>query len=98
MTLFGRDSLISALEMLAYMPEMAGETLRLLAFFQGTSRDNWRDEEPGKMMHELRVGEMARLGEIPQTPCLVFQRDDAQQLRIVDSAVTGQFEIRTADD
>jgi glycogen debranching enzyme len=67
-TLFGRDALISALETLAWLPGRAEDTVRLLASFQGTRVDDWRDEEPGKVMHELRVGEMARLGEIPQTP------------------------------
>ncbi|HEX8989876.1 MAG TPA: glycogen debranching N-terminal domain-containing protein [Rhodocyclaceae bacterium] len=66
--LFGRDSLIAALEALAFLPDRAEDTLHLLASFQGTRDDTWRDEEPGKIMHELRVGEMARLGEIPQTP------------------------------
>jgi glycogen debranching enzyme len=39
-----------------------------MARYQGTKIDHWRDEEPGKIMHELRVGEMAHLNEIPQTP------------------------------
>ena len=67
-TLFGRDSLISALQSLAYEPDVAEQTLRLLAKFQGTQVDAWRDEGPGKIMHELRVGEMAHTGEVPQTP------------------------------
>jgi glycogen debranching enzyme len=67
-TLFGRDAIISALEALAFLPGRAEDTLRLLASFQGTKNDDWRDEEPGKIMHELRVSEMARLNEIPQTP------------------------------
>ncbi len=67
-TLFGRDSIIAALQSLAYEPELAEQTLRLLAKFQGTKVDAWRDEGPGKIMHELRVGEMAHTGEIPQTP------------------------------
>ncbi|HJW57255.1 MAG TPA: glycogen debranching N-terminal domain-containing protein [Burkholderiaceae bacterium] len=67
-TLFGRDAIISALETLAFLPGRAEDTLRLLASFQGTREDHWRDEEPGKIMHELRVGEMAHLDEIPQTP------------------------------
>ncbi|HKB55494.1 MAG TPA: glycogen debranching N-terminal domain-containing protein [Ramlibacter sp.] len=67
-TLFGRDALISALETLAFLPGRAEDTVRLLASFQGTREDHWRDEEPGKIMHELRVGEMAHLDEIPQTP------------------------------
>ena len=68
MTLFGRDSLISGLQSLAYEPNVAEQTLRLLAKFQGDKVDDWRDEQPGKIMHELRVGEMAHLNEVPQTP------------------------------
>jgi glycogen debranching enzyme len=67
-TLFGRDSLIAALQMLAYNPDIAAQTLRLLARYQGQKVDAWRDEEPGKIMHELRVGELAHLNEVPQTP------------------------------
>jgi glycogen debranching enzyme len=67
-TLFGRDSLISSLQTLAWEPEVAGQTLRLLAGYQGTKVDAWRDEEPGKIMHELRVGELANTDRIPQTP------------------------------
>jgi glycogen debranching enzyme len=67
-TLFGRDSIISAIESLPYLPDSAEDTVRLLASYQGTAHDEWRDEEPGKIMHELRVGEMAHLHEIPQTP------------------------------
>jgi glycogen debranching enzyme len=67
-TLFGRDSLITALQMLAYHPRIAEHTLRLLARYQGTRQDETRDEEPGKILHELRVGELANLKVIPQTP------------------------------
>ncbi len=67
-TLFGRDSLITALQMLGYHPGVAEQTLRLLAQYQGTREDEWRDEEPGKILHELRVGELANLDAIPQTP------------------------------
>jgi glycogen debranching enzyme len=67
-TLFGRDSLLAAYQTLAFDPEIAAETLRLLAGRQGTHDDDFRDEQPGKILHELRIGELARLGEIPQTP------------------------------
>ncbi len=67
-TLFGRDSLITALQTLAFRPSIAEQTLRLLAKYQGTKVDDYRDEQPGKILHELRVGEMARLNEIPQSP------------------------------
>ncbi|HEX5473600.1 MAG TPA: glycogen debranching N-terminal domain-containing protein [Vicinamibacterales bacterium] len=66
--LFGRDSLIAGIETLAYEPSVAADTARLLAGFQGTTTDEWRDEEPGKILHELRLGELAHLNEIPQTP------------------------------
>ncbi|MGH7230604.1 MAG: amylo-alpha-1,6-glucosidase [Nitrospiraceae bacterium] len=67
-TLFGRDSLITALQTLAYHPGIAEQTLRLLATYQGEREDEWRDEQPGKILHELRVGEMANLDVIPHTP------------------------------
>ncbi|RUU97364.1 amylo-alpha-1,6-glucosidase [Mesorhizobium sp. M1A.F.Ca.IN.020.06.1.1] len=63
--LFGRDSLIVALEMLAFQPEIAAQTLRLLAGYQGRRTDRWREEQPGKILHELRVGELARAGNVP---------------------------------
>ena len=66
--LFGRDSIISSLQTLAYEPDIAEETIRLLAKYQGTKHDDSRDEEPGKILHELRRGELANLNEIPQTP------------------------------
>lgn len=66
--LFGRDSIIAALETLAYDPEVAEQTIRLLAKYQGAKTDEWRDEQPGKILHELRRGELANLNEIPQTP------------------------------
>ena len=66
--LFGRDSIITALQTLGYDPAIAEQTLRLLAQYQGREHNEWRDEQPGKILHELRLGEMARLGEIPHTP------------------------------
>jgi glycogen debranching enzyme len=64
-TLFGRDSLITAFQMLSFVPGIAEGTLRLLAGRLGTEYDDERDEEPGKVLHELRVGEPATLGETP---------------------------------
>jgi glycogen debranching enzyme len=88
-TLFGRDAIISALEALAFIPGRAEDTVRLLASFQGSRDDAWRDEEPGKIMHELRVGEMARLGEIPQTP--YYGSVDATPLFLVLLAMHAQW-------
>lgn len=67
-TLFGRDSLISASQMLILDPAIARDTLKLLALYQGQVDDEWREEEPGKILHEIRTGEMARCNEIPHTP------------------------------
>ncbi len=66
--LFGRDSLIASLQMLAYSPSIAEQTLRLLAKLQGQHVDASRAEEPGKILHELRRGELANSRQIPQTP------------------------------
>jgi glycogen debranching enzyme len=66
--LFGRDSVIASMQVIPYNPAISKSTLRLLARYQGRKSDPWRDEEPGKIMHELRVGEKSNLNEIPQTP------------------------------
>ena len=67
-TLFGRDSIIAASQTLMLDPTIARETLTILADYQGKNEDDWRDEQPGKILHELRMGEMARCQEIPHTP------------------------------
>ena len=67
-TLFGRDSIITSLEVVPFMPDVARETLRILADWQATEDDPDRDMEPGKILHELRVGELARTGELPHRP------------------------------
>jgi glycogen debranching enzyme len=67
-TLFGRDSLISATQMLMLNPAIARDTLLLLAHYQSQGEDPRREAEPGKIPHELRLGEMARCQEIPHTP------------------------------
>ncbi|MGF2618309.1 amylo-alpha-1,6-glucosidase [Rossellomorea vietnamensis] len=65
---FGRDSLIAALQMLAFQPEVAKGTLLTMASLQGTKVDPWRDEQPGKIMHEIRYGELANTDQIPFSP------------------------------
>jgi glycogen debranching enzyme len=67
-TLFGRDSIITSLQVLPFMPDVARETLQILADWQATEDDPERDMEPGKILHELRVGELARTGELPHRP------------------------------
>jgi len=66
--LFGRDAIITALESLAFHPQLAAQTLTVLADRQATEMDPEHDAEPGKILHELRVGEMARSRELPFTP------------------------------
>ena len=65
---FGRDSLITALQMLPFEPQIARGTLRFLARHQGTRDDPFTDQEPGRILHELRRGEMAACREIPFIP------------------------------
>jgi glycogen debranching enzyme len=65
---FGRDALISAHQLLMVNPSPARDALRLLARYQGQRDDPWRDEEPGKILHEIRRGELAGAGLVPHTP------------------------------
>ena len=65
---FGRDGLIAAMEFLPLYPQVARGTLAFLAAYQGKKVDSFTDEEPGKILHEFRKGEMAALREIPYIP------------------------------
>jgi glycogen debranching enzyme len=67
-TLFGRDAAVVALQTLPYGLQMAQQTLRLLARYQATRVDAYRDAAPGKILHEYRAGELARARAIPQSP------------------------------
>ena len=66
--LFGRDTLIVSLQTMIVYPEFAAGTLEVLAQYQATQRDDYRDAEPGKILHELRYGELAHFKLIPHTP------------------------------
>src|SRR5262249_206529 len=64
-TTFGRDGLITALKLLWFDPSVGRGVLRRLAFYQAKTDDPARDAQPGKILHEMRSGEMAALNEIP---------------------------------
>jgi glycogen debranching enzyme len=68
MALFGRDSLITSYEMLPFAPELAATTLRALAETQGKKEVELTEEEPGRILHELRFGELTHFQERPQAP------------------------------
>src|SRR5258705_6218081 len=92
-TTFGRDGLITALQMLWVDPRIARGVLKRLAFFQAKAIDPLNDAEPGKILHEMRGGEMAALREVPF----------AQYYGSVDSTplfvlLAGLYVERTADE
>jgi glycogen debranching enzyme len=67
-TVFGRDSIIVSLQNMITHAGFALGTLKKLGQLQATELDDWRDAQPGKILHEIRTGELARLGQIPHTP------------------------------
>jgi glycogen debranching enzyme len=92
MALFGRDSLITSYQALPFAPELAATTLRVLAARQGTRVDPFRDEEPGKILHELRVGELTHFGQRPHSP--YYGTADATPLWLV---LLDEYERWTGD-
>jgi glycogen debranching enzyme len=66
--LFGRDSLLPTIQCLAFNPALGACTAKALAHWQGKKDDDRTREQPGKILHELRVGELAHLHEVSQTP------------------------------
>ena len=89
---FGRDALLTGFQALLATPEVARQALRFLARLQGTTVDPARDEEPGKIPHEMRFGEMAAAGEVPHTP--YYGSVDATPLFLV---LLGEYFQWTAD-
>ena len=65
---FGRDALITGLQLVPFEPALARSVLRFLARYLGTTTDDFTDQEPGKVLHEYRRGEMAACREIPFIP------------------------------
>jgi glycogen debranching enzyme len=81
MALFGRDSLITSFQALPYLPGFAAATLRALAARQARVRDDFHEQEPGKILHELRFGELTASGARPHSP--YFGTADATPLFLV---------------
>jgi glycogen debranching enzyme len=81
MTIFGRDSILTSLQALAFTPDLAATTIRVLAGWQGRAIDDFRDMDPGRILHEMRYGETAAFGEQPHTP--YYGNADATPLFVV---------------
>lgn len=79
--LFGRDSLLVSLQTILVYPEFAQGALEVLGAHQATERDDYRDAEPGKILHELRYGELAHFKLIPHTP--YYGTSDATPLYLI---------------
>ncbi|MGM0603437.1 MAG: glycogen debranching N-terminal domain-containing protein [Bacillota bacterium] len=89
---FGRDSIITALQTLCFNPEFSRSVLKTLAHFQGRKVDPTKEEEPGKIFHELRTGELAALEKIPHTP--YYGTADATPLFLI---LAGEYYRWTGD-
>jgi glycogen debranching enzyme len=68
MTMFGRDSILTSLQSLPFTPELSATTLKALGAWQGSRVDDFRDEDPGRILHEMRYGELTAFEERPHSP------------------------------
>jgi glycogen debranching enzyme len=92
MTAFGRDSIFTSLQALPFKSELAATTLTALGEWQGTRLDDFRDEDPGRILHEARYGEMSAFEERPHTP--YYGAADATQLYVI---LLDEYERWTGD-
>lgn len=81
LTIFGRDTLISAYQGVSFGPQFAKGALIALAALQGKEKNDFKDEEPGKILHEIRMGELTQLGLKPHSP--YYGTADATQLWLI---------------
>jgi glycogen debranching enzyme len=92
MTMFGRDSIFTSLQALPFTPELAATTLLALGDWQGSRLDDFRDEDPGRILHEMRYGEMTAFEERPHSP--YYGAADATMLYVV---LLDEYERWTGD-
>jgi glycogen debranching enzyme len=92
MTMFGRDSILTSLQALPFTPELAATTISMLGHWQGTRLDDFRDEDPGRIAHEIRYGELTAFEERPHSP--YYGTADATQLFVV---LLDEYELWTGD-
>src|SRR5258705_3871093 len=92
MTMFGRDSIFTSLQALPFTPELAATTLRALDDWQGSRVDDFRDEDPGRILHEMRYGELTAFEERPHSP--YYGSADATPLLVV---LLDEYERWTGD-
>jgi glycogen debranching enzyme len=92
MTMFGRDSIFTSLQALPFTAELAATTLLALGDWQGSRLDDFRDEDPGRILHEMRYGEMTAFEERPHSP--YYGAADATMLYVV---LLDEYERWTGD-
>jgi glycogen debranching enzyme len=92
MAMFGRDSILTSLQAVPFAPELAATTLRALGDWQGIGIDDFRDEDPGRILHEMRYGELTAFEERPHSP--YYGSADATPLYVV---LLDEYERWTGD-
>jgi glycogen debranching enzyme len=92
MTMFGRDSILTSLQALPFAPSLAATTLQVLGEWQGSRIDDFRDEDPGRIVHEMRYGELSAFEERPHSP--YYGCADATPLYVV---LLDEYERWTGD-